>query len=67
MRDTTTLQSVLNRQLVTLSLGRPLQSGAFDCRQEGPIGTTTPILSFKPFERVYRIPTRTRDLTLQAS
>lgn len=70
MRNTTTLKSVLNRQYVTLGLGRPLELGLFDCRRETGIGTTTPTISFKPFERVFRLPSQqpaARKLTLQAS
>ena len=67
MRNTTTLKSVLNRQFVTLSLGRPIEAGLFDCRCESSVGTSSPTISFKPFERVYRIPATSRDLALQAS
>ncbi len=67
MRNSTTLQSVLNRQIVTLSLGSPLGAGSFDCRQEASIGTSSPTISFKPFERVYKIPSRDRGLALEAS
>ncbi|MDQ8204404.1 hypothetical protein [Pelagicoccus sp. SDUM812003] len=67
MRNSTTLKSILNRQCVTLGLGNPLQDGLFDCRRETGIGTTTPTISFKPFERVYKIPSSSRGLTLQAS
>lgn len=67
MRNTTTLKSVLNRQFVTLGFGRPLESGLFDCRRETGIGTTNPTISFKPFERVYEMPGRSRSLALRAS
>ena len=67
MRNSTTLKSILNRQCVTLGFSRPLEGGQFDCRQEGAIGTTNPTLSFKPFERVYEIPSRGRGLALEAS
>lgn len=67
MRNSTTLKSVLNRQIVTLSLGSPVGTGLFDCRQEASIGTDSPTISFKPFERVYKIPARNRELTLEAS
>lgn len=67
MKNSTTLKSVLNRQCVTLGFGRPLEDGLFDCRREMGIGTKTPTISFKPFERVYRIPVRNRDVALRAS
>lgn len=66
MRNSTTLKSVLNRQFVTLGFGRPLGAGLFDCRQETSIGTTTPTITFTPFERVYKIPARGRELALEA-
>lgn len=67
MRNSTTLKSILNRQCVTLGLGRPLESGQFECRQEAAIGTTSPTISFKPFERVYKLPVVNRELALEAS
>lgn len=67
MRNSTTLKSILNRQCVTLGLGRPLEAGLFDCRLESSVGTREPTVSFKPFERVYKIPVKTRDLALRAS
>jgi len=67
MRNSTTLKSILNRQCVTLGFGRPLEAGLFDCRQDEAIGTTHPTISFKPFERVYKIPSRNRGLALEAS
>ncbi|EDY80464.1 hypothetical protein VDG1235_78 [Verrucomicrobiia bacterium DG1235] len=67
MRNSTTLKSILNRQVVTLGFGRPLEAGSFDCRQEASIGTESPTISFKPFERVYKIPSRDRELALEAS
>ena len=69
MRNTTALKSVLNRQCITLGLGRPLELGLFDCRRETGIGTAHPTISIQPFERVYSLPSRTRSrgLTLQAS
>ena len=67
MRNTTTLKSVLNRQYITLGLGRPLEAGIFDCRRETGIGTVNPTISFKPFERVYSVSSRPRGLALQAS
>lgn len=67
MRNSTTLKSVLNRQCITLGFGRPLEEGLFDCRQSEAIGTANPTISFKPFERVYKIPSRDRELALEAS
>ncbi len=69
MRNTTTLKTVLNRQYVTLGLGRPLELGFFDCRRETGIGAAAPTITFQPFERVYSLPARPgpRELTLQAS
>ena len=67
MRNTTTLKSVLNRQCYTLGLGRPVESGLFDCRRETKIGTEAPTITFKPFERVFRIPTKNTDLSRRAS
>lgn len=67
MRNSTTLKSILNRQCVTLGLGRPLEAGLFDCRRAIGIGTRTPTISFQPFERVYKIPARSRELALKAS
>ncbi|MDQ8185447.1 hypothetical protein [Pelagicoccus sp. SDUM812002] len=67
MRNSTTLQSVLNRQIVTLSLGSSFGAGSFDCRQEASVGSISPTISFKPFERVYKIPSRDRELALEAS
>ncbi|MBD5780734.1 hypothetical protein IEN85_14635 [Pelagicoccus sp. NFK12] len=67
MRNSSTLKSVLNRQIVTLSLGSSFGAGSFDCRQEASIGTDSPTISFKPFERVYKIPSRDRGLALEAS
>lgn len=67
MRNSTTLKSVLNRQIVTLGLGSSIGAGSFDCRQEASIGTESPTISFQPFERVYKIPARNRELALDAS
>lgn len=67
MRNSTTLKSLLNRQCVTLGFGRPLEAGLFDCRQETRVGTDSPTITFKPFERVYEIPARGRELALGAS
>ncbi len=67
MRNSTTLKSILNRQYVTLGLGRPMESGLFECRQQTAIGTVSPTISFKPFERVYKLPVTTRELALEAS
>ena len=67
MRNDSTLKSILNRQCVTLGLGRPLEAGLFDCRLESSVGTRTPTISFKPFERVYKIPSHRRDFALKAS
>lgn len=67
MRNSTTLKSILNRQCVTLGIGRPLEGGLFDCRQEQAVGSANPTISFKPFDRVYKIPSRSRGMALEAS
>lgn len=67
MRNTTTLKSVLNRQRIALGIGRPLQEGLFDCRRETGIGTINPTISFRPLERVIKIPRRNPDLARKAS
>jgi hypothetical protein len=67
MKNSVTLKSVLNRQCITLGMCRPLASGQFDCRRGVGILAANTTISFKPFERVYRLSTREPELALQAT
>lgn len=65
MRNNATLKSVLNRQCITLGMGRPVARGLFTCQREGGIGTTEPTVTLKPFERVFRLSERSPQAALQ--
>lgn len=62
MKESLTLKAVLNRQYIALGTRMPLERGLFECKGAGRIGTLTPSVTFKPFERVYPLK---KDATLK--
>ena len=66
MNHNSTLKAVLNRQFVALGSYMPLESGRFECKHETRIGSDSPPISIKSFERVYPLMGSSRLTSLEA-